>query len=492
MSQEPRRTGPLPDDVTTGGPSVIDNERPPAGNRHLSRRPPLRARPQSWHPYGPVEPPLELSSARSIGVHAILNPPEQAAAIDAASSSREPLTLPGPSASPRPRQGSSPAPRTVHPLVQQQLSPRSYSRSLMSPGSPSVRFIGSGKTSAQSSVAHSPLVHQEPFLGPPQPTSSSSLLLESALRPINSLPSTQPQSLTSIHSTAPSVHSRRTSNGPGPFTTPASQEISPTTPHSSFGHFTHASPAGNNVSLPPTVPPYSAAPTYMTMDTMARGTPAIAEPRRIKEEPVIATGTSRSVTPLGGTLIPCVLDLKSGSSSQAEKRKANSDASRRFRNRKRNEVQLEQRLGAQQDEIQRHVETIGRQSEEIRSLAQQRDHYRSERDFYRDQLGRSVQLPPRPPSPRSQTSLSSATDSTATSTWAGDMSRTTAAPTSGTTGRVPDSARPQGSWPGSPHHLTRLLIHQEGRHPLQYHHQQQLEDPYLHPKGHGPGNRSRP
>ena len=97
MSQDLRRTGPLPDDATTDGPSVIDTERAPAGNRQPSRRPPLRARPQSWHPYGPVEPPLEVSSARSIGVHAILNPPGQAAAIDAASTSREPLSLPGPS-----------------------------------------------------------------------------------------------------------------------------------------------------------------------------------------------------------------------------------------------------------------------------------------------------------------------------------------------------------------------------------------------------------
>lgn len=445
MSQDFRRTGPLLDDATTDGPSVLDTERPPAGNRQPSRRPPLRARPQSWHPYGPVEPPLEVSSPRSIGVHAILNPPGQAAAIDAASTSREPLSLPGPSASSRPRQGSSPAPRTVHHLAQQQLSPRAHSASLKGPGSPSARFVGNGRTSGQSTVAHSPLVPQESSLEPRQPPSNSSLPLESALRPNTSLPPVQPPTSISLNST-PSLHSRKTSTGPGLVTNPNSQETSPTTPHSNFSHFTHASPAMIHVSLPPSAPPYSAPPPYMTMDSMTRGTPAIAEPRRIKKEP---TG---NVTSLGGSLIPCVLDLKSGSSSQAEKRKANSDASRRFRNRKRNEVQLEQRLGAQQDEIQRHVETVRRQSEEIRSLAQQRDHYRSERDFYREQLGRTMslsQLPPRPSSPRSQSSLLPHSDSTSTSTWAGDVPRSAAAQTATATGRALDSAR-QGSWPASP------------------------------------------
>ncbi|KAJ5145139.1 hypothetical protein N7448_002531 [Penicillium atrosanguineum] len=447
MSQELRRTGPLPDDATTDGPNAIDTERAPADNRQPSRRPPLRARPQSWHPYGPVEPPLDVSSARSIGVHAILNPPGQAAAIDAVSTSREPLSLPGPSASSRPRQGSSPAPRIVHHLAQQQLSPRAHPRSLKGPGSPSARFVGSGRTSGQSSVAHSPVVPQEPPLGLRQPPSSSSLPLESALRPITSLPPVQPPTATSLNST-PSLHSRKTSTGLGLLTNPNSQETSPTTPHSSFSHFTHASPAVTHVSLPPTVPPYSVPPPYKAIDSMARGTPATAETCRIKEE------STRSVTPVGGSLIPCVLDLKSGSSSQAEKRKANSDASRRFRNRKRNEVQLEQRLGAQQDEIQSHVETVRRQSQEIRSLAQQRDHYRSERDFYREQLGRSMslsQLPPRPSSPHPQSSLLPPSDSTltSTSTWAGDVPRSATAQTATASGRVLDSAR-QENWPASP------------------------------------------
>ena len=80
-------------------------------------------------------------------------------------------------------------------------------------------------------------------------------------------------------------------------------------------------------------------------------------------------------------LIPCVLDMKSGSSSQAEKRKANSDASRRFRNRKRNEVQMEQKITAQQEEMRKQAEILHRHTQEIRALFQEREYYRSERDF---------------------------------------------------------------------------------------------------------------
>ncbi|KAJ6093120.1 hypothetical protein N7486_008409 [Penicillium sp. IBT 16267x] len=102
-----------------------------------------------------------------------------------------------------------------------------------------------------------------------------------------------------------------------------------------------------------------------------------------------------------------LVDLSSGFSAQAEKRKANRDASRRFRNRqheellryrKRRVIDLEERLTAQQDEIQGHVETIRRQSEKIRSLVQQRDNYRAELDLYHDRFGSLSKLPPRSPS----------------------------------------------------------------------------------------------
>jgi len=414
MSQDSVRAGPLSDDAPDIHGGTEDYG---PGSRHSSRRPPLRARPQSWHPYGPVEPPLD--SSRSIGVHSILNPPAQVADIKG---NREPLNLPGPT-SPRPRQGSSPAPRTLQGF--QPLSPRSHSRPFMNPSSPSARFVsGSGRTSGQSSVSHSPLVAHESPLNARLLPSTSPLPPDTALRPINSLQITQPTS------SASTAHSRRASAGPSLLNN--SQETSPVTPHSGYGHF-GISPATANASMPPSVTPYS-APAPAPSPHMPPTTAGL----RVKEEPLAQN------TNLSSSLIPCVLDLKSGSTYQAEKRKANSDASRRFRNRKRNEMQLEQRLTAQQDEIQRQKETISRQQEEIRLLTQQRDHYQSERNFFRENLTRSVplsSLPPRPSSPNLPVD---------TGSWSTDPSRS--APTVQPTQqpRILDTGRPQANWPGSP------------------------------------------
>ncbi|KAJ5960224.1 uncharacterized protein N7479_007374 [Penicillium vulpinum] len=451
-----RRAGSLSRDVAQTDDRASDGF---TTNRNPSRRPPNRPRPQSWHPYGPVEPPLESISSRPIGVHAILNHP-QATADLTTPNSREPLSLPGPSSPPRP-QGTSPTIRSGYPLVSQPLSPRSHSRPSMNPASPSARFVGGGgRTSGQSSVAQSPLVPHEPLMGPRLPVTSSPLPLETGLRPIASLTGTQPSTLTSLHS-------RRTSAGQGPRTNPNSQETSPSTSHSTFSPFGRASPAVTSVSLPQSTASYPNAPPYMSMDPLTRSVPTTKGPRRQPEQPPTRAGTPQtSPLPLG--MIPCVLDMRSGSSSQAEKRKANSDASRRFRNRKRNEMQLEQRLTAQQDEIQRNVETVRRQSEELRSLIQQRDHYRSERDFYRDHIGRTMSLsalPPRPPSPRStQPTLLPASEPGTTTTWSGaDAARSasgtqpiSAGPPS--QGRMLDSVPSQPGWPASPPYSSTPIV----------------------------------
>ncbi|KAJ5895152.1 hypothetical protein N7495_006843 [Penicillium taxi] len=439
---EPLRAGPLSDDVTSEDRNVIDEHG--SASPYSSRRQLLRPRPQSWHPYGPVEPPLESASSRSIGVHAILNSPAQMTA-DLTPGNREQRSLPSPTSSPRPRQGSSPAPRSIHPLAQQPLSPRSRSRPMINPGSS--RFVSAGdRHSAQSSVSHSPLAPHNPSMAGLRqlPAVSSPLMLDSSLRSIPSIPSTQPSSAAATQST-PVIHSQRASIGTGQLTSPNSQETPPATPHSGYSHYGHVSPAVPTTSMPST--PYSGAPTsYMTIDSMTRGIPATAGPRSRTED---------TSTP---GLIPCVLDLKTGSSSQAEKRKANSNASRRFRNRKRNEMQLEQRLNSQQDEIQRHLDTVRRQSEEIRSLTQQRDYYRSERDVFRDHLVHSMplsQLAPRPPSPRS-TGITPeiSTESVPTlQPWATEDLRSTsvsqhlpAGSAPGHPGRLVDSPMPQGTW----------------------------------------------
>ncbi|CAG8098884.1 unnamed protein product [Penicillium olsonii] len=452
MSQDSQRAGSSSRESPQTDDRAIENDRGLANNRNTSRRPPLRTRPQSWHPYGPVEPPLESVSSRPIGVHSILNPPSQTSKELATSGNREPLALSGQAPSPR-LQAASPTTRSSRPLVPHPLSPRSHARPPMNPASPSARFVGGGgRTSGQSSVAQSPLVPQEHMMGPRLPTSSSPLPLEAGLRPIASLAGTQPPVSASLHST-PSLHSRRTSAGPGPLTNPSSQETSPSTPHSTFSPFTRVSPAVTTASLPHTAASYPTAhPPYMTTEPVNRAAPAPKAPISQDENPTRAGTPQSSSFPPG--MIPCVLDMRSGSSSQAEKRKANSDASRRFRNRKRNEMQLEQRLSAQQDEITRSVETVRRQSEEIRILLKQRDHYRSERDFYRDHLDRTMSLgalPPRPPSPGSAQPGLLASEG-ATSTWSGaDAARSVSGTqaSNASKGRL-DSAHTQPGWPANP------------------------------------------
>lgn len=442
------RDSPQSDDRT------IDNDRRSTNSRNASRRPLQRARPQSWHPYGPVEPPLEALSSRPIGVHAILNPPSQTTKQLAASLNHEPLTQ---SSSPR-LQGTSPTSRSSRPLVSQPLSPRSHASQRTNPSSPSARFVGGGgRTSGQSSVAQSPLVHQEHLMGPRLPSSNAPLPLEAGLRPIVSLTGTQPPAPVPLHST-PSLHSRRTSAGPGPLTNPNPQETSPSTPQSTLSPFGRVSPAAASVSLPRSTASYPTAQSaYTNMEPTNQNEPA-SKGSRSQEKSQTQAGTSQgSSFPPG--MIPCVLDMRSGSSSQAEKRKANSDASRRFRNRKRNEMQLEQRLTAQQDEITRSVEMVRRQSEEIRALIQQRDYYRSERNYFREHVDRTISLsalPPRPSSPRYAQSDLLASEG-GTSAWSGaDAARSVSGtqPASGTLQGRLDSVQSQPRWSATPSYST--------------------------------------
>lgn len=318
----------------------------------------VRPRPVSW-PSGPVEPPTQLPP---IAVPSILNPAKGASHV---------------------RMPSSPTPRfahpsSAHPAKRLSLSPGSQHPSMNTPISSSYP----GKVSTHNSLAHEsrPGVYSTPG----SPLALDPPMMSSAPAPTS----------TSVHST-PTFHSRRISAGPTP--NPSPQETTASTPQSVYSHLGRSSPS---LSGPSQVPPMMHPSPYGTPDSASRFPPAMGGHRYPTEPPM--------QTDQNGTLIPCVLDLKSGSSSQAEKRKANSDASRRFRNRKRNELQMEQKITAQQEEMRKQTDLLHRQTQEIRALAQEREYYRSERDFYREQLGRVLppsQLPARPASPRALSSV---------------------------------------------------------------------------------------
>ncbi|KAJ5300158.1 hypothetical protein N7508_007401 [Penicillium antarcticum] len=103
--------------------------------------------------------------------------------------------------------------------------------------------------------------------------------------------------------------------------------------------------------------------------------------------------------PLPSTdLIPCKLDLVPGSSLKAKERKANNGASRRYRVRKR-----------KQEDI---LNLLDEQEQNIKDISERCDHYKSERDFYRDLLGHYIpleQLPLRPTTPQDKASTETPT-----------------------------------------------------------------------------------
>ncbi|KAE8133928.1 hypothetical protein BDV38DRAFT_179363 [Aspergillus pseudotamarii] len=399
-------TGPSSEDaLRTEKHSALEKKRPFVDeDSSWNGREPGRPRPVSWHPSTPVEPPLSSTQLRPIGVDSILNPPARAPSVSAstAETGREGL---GDQFSTSPSHQHLP-PATVHlpsPSTHAKrlsASPGVRSRQIISPVSPSARFVSSGVGyPRKASASQSPLV-QETRPGAYTVTPGSPLPVDSVAGQPMSVSGYQQPVPVSVHST-PTFHSRRTSANPTP--NPSPQETSPTTPISTFSQFGRSSPAATTASGPQPAPSYLHSTPHTTMEPVSRLPSVVAGHKHVSEEPVVLPSSQAENPPYPG-MIPCILDLKSGSSSQAEKRKANSDASRRFRNRKRNELQMEQKITAQQDEIRKQTEVLQRQAQEIRALMQERDFYRSERDFYREhvsRLGPSGQIPARPVSPRS-------------------------------------------------------------------------------------------
>lgn len=347
----------------------------------------------AWNRLSPIEQSPVPTQPRSIGVHAILNPPESTGlSAPAQRDSRDPLDVPA-STSPRLRGSSSPAPRPARPSSRflqtdrPSLSPGVIPRRIITPVSPAARSSSlSGRShllTGKISVSESPFV-QEPSTGLYGIATGGPLSVETSNHPNAALQGRHVQGPASMHST-PVFHGRRPSGGPA--TNPSSQDTSPSTPHSTYSQFGQSPPmATTGILQPPTVPSFK-APPFVAMDSLGRA-PSVPSGSRYGEEASVPGTPHEGYSAIPG-MIPVIVDYKSGSRSQAEKRKANSDASRRFRNRKKNELALEQRISSQ--------------AEQMRMLTEERDYYRAERDFYRETLSQTIglgQLPPRPPSPR--------------------------------------------------------------------------------------------
>ncbi|KAL4770397.1 hypothetical protein BDW60DRAFT_192506 [Aspergillus nidulans var. acristatus] len=348
----------------------------------------VRPRPLSWHPSAPVEPPLQPSQHRPIGVSSILNQPATEApdirtttgdsgheglgerlSVDPPSHSRFPssssIHLPSPS---------------INPANSTVLSPGIRNHQGISPVSPSARFVGAaGYFPVKSGLGQPPLAQQLPRLHTVAP-SSPLPMMDTSNPPLVSGHHHQ----ASANSTSTYTNHRASTNHTP---TPGSKEASPTTPASVLSQIGRSSPAISATTAPHSAPVYMNTPMYTAVDPITR-------------LPIVPASQRASGIEAPPGMIPCYVDHKPGSSTQAEKRKANSNASRRFRDRKRNEMQMEQRITAQQDEIRKLTETVQKQADELRVAVEQRDFYRSERDYFRDQASRFAQIPARPTSPQ--------------------------------------------------------------------------------------------
>ena len=163
---------------------------------------------------------------------------------------------------------------------------------------------------------------------------------------------------------------------------------SPSTSTSSFSYFSPSSPILKHSGPPPsravapmahTRPPISLAPVPSApvlaregQYEMSRGTFGISVP-----------------TQEGRMLLPVEVDVEQASKAANDKRKRNAGASARFRQRRK-------------EKEREASQTISSLESRLRAVEDERNHYRTERDFFRDFLARQIgpaQLPPRPPTP---------------------------------------------------------------------------------------------
>ncbi|RAH51415.1 uncharacterized protein BO95DRAFT_426654 [Aspergillus brunneoviolaceus CBS 621.78] len=379
----------------------------------------VRSRPFSWQSSDPLGYALNSTGqSRPIGVESILNPPSKVPSIkpengwESHGEGQSTAALSSHTRHPSSPTMHLPSP-TLHPAKRLSSSPGVRNHPIIAPASPSARFppLG-GSLSLKAGPAQSPLSQTSHLSSYSRGPSSPHYIDSVPGHPVStsSHPGSAPiLTRVSVQST-PTFHSRQVSGSHTPH--PSSQETSPTTPVSTYSQFGRSSPAIAVAPMPHHTPSFGNT-SYTTGDAASRLPPAMAVPRPGDE----------SAEPPPPGMIPCFVDTKSGSSQQAEKRKANSDASRRFRNRKRNEMQMEQKITAQQDEIRKQAEALQRQTQEIRALTQERDFYRSERDFFRDHYTRLVpagQMPTRPTSPHAfRTSFLTAPDQDRKAAWHG-------------------------------------------------------------------------
>ena len=188
------------------------------------------------------------------------------------------------------------------------------------------------------------------------------------------------------------IHERRASAGGLASQPPASQSNSPSTSYSSYSRFSRTPPAPH-ANVATSQPSSFFAPHHDGKGSMGSSAPTDFEPKAAFG-PVSSSmghGTLQLMTldtEQGPIQVP--VDVTAASKVADEKRKRNATASHRFRQRRK-------------EKERETSQNIAKLEHQIRELAEERDYYRLERDYFRTfSLSESGQAhyPPRPPSPR--------------------------------------------------------------------------------------------
>ncbi len=343
-------------------------------------------------------PPLltDAPPSRPIGVHSILNPAHY---VSQSPLQAEPTTSFGRPPSP----GSTIAPPAFPQIAKRstQASPTTEEvwasglrteRRILTPKSPSWRATSSGGRRSYPSgpfgAPQSPLMRGESRVYTAEPGPRRGSEIPPLPHPNPTGRSANPYtSLTEPGGGPP----RRASTSRNPFaaSTSQTQGESPSTSHSSYSHFSQSSPVlryGQSSQHPSSLQPGSTRPP-VSLPPSQSSAAGISEGQYDMHKGSYGISIP---TEGGQMLLPVELDVEQASKTANEKRKRNAGASARFRQRRK-------------EKEREASQTIANLERDYRALEEERNHYRSERDFFRDLYARQVgpgQLSQRPLTPR--------------------------------------------------------------------------------------------
>ncbi|KAK2761338.1 hypothetical protein FQN54_001860 [Arachnomyces sp. PD_36] len=323
--------------------------------------------------------PAEQPPHRSIGMHTLLNPSHSQSSTQESQNSKK-------------RGYDTPSTSPSQSIAQHDQSASSQPRRIITPISPGTQSLNP-QVAAPPGTIHSPFIQSpESQVSASGPSSQEGVegsrgLFSAAFRKF-SQPYAPPQ-------LTPPYDERRPSSGE--LSDPRSQTGSPSTPHSLYSQFSRASPAPvQGHPQQPMERSNSASNSFVNT-----WNPSLQQPHPSREPqrnsfPQLAIHN-------GHDIIPIEIDVESASTRANEKRSNNRDASKRHRDRKK-------------DAEAEKARTLELQEQKIKFLTEERDHYHTELEYFRDIVNRTTglgRIPPRPLSPRHRRPLALANAETA-------------------------------------------------------------------------------